>query len=71
MLLAQVFLDLEATSSHEQTAQTAATIVALAGLVSSLLIYNKQGVFDETCVEGLFSAAHIMQKLFETDGGSG
>jgi hypothetical protein len=34
-----------------------------------LLIYNKRGVFDETCVESLFSAAHIMEKLFAGDGG--
>lgn len=63
-----MFLDTEGTASYEQTAQSSATIVSLAGLVSSLLIYNKRGVFDENCVESLFSAAHIMEKLFEADG---
>jgi len=64
----QVFLDTEGTASYEQTAQASATIVSIAGLVSSLLIYNKRGVFDENCVDGLFAAANIMGQLFEAGG---
>jgi hypothetical protein len=63
-----VFLDTEGTASYEQTEQSSATIVLLAGLVSSLMIYNKQGTFDENCVKSLASAALILEKLYSAKG---
>eukprot|EP00775_Hariotina_reticulata_P001183 gene1183-1520_t len=60
----EVFLDSEGTASHEQTNDSEATLVALAGLVSSLLIFNQNNCFDENAVNSLFQVALIMRDLF-------
>lgn len=51
-----------------QTSQASATMVALAGLVSSILICNQLGSFNEHCVENLCQAAAIMKGLFGSPG---
>eukprot|EP00775_Hariotina_reticulata_P001742 gene1742-2083_t len=59
----QVFLDSEGVASHEQTPESEAVLVSLAGMVSSLFIYNHKGAFDEQCVTTLANVAATLKKL--------
>ncbi|KAF6253419.1 guanylate-binding protein [Scenedesmus sp. NREL 46B-D3] len=64
-----VFLDSEGIASKEQTNQASATMVALAGVVSSLLICNQVSSINENCLDNLFQAATILDHLFGQTGG--
>jgi hypothetical protein len=66
--LHQIFLDTEGMASHERTRKEETNIVSLAGLLSSLLIYNKLGTFDDTCVNSLAKVAMVMEQLYTCSG---
>jgi hypothetical protein len=56
-------------ASHERTGNEGDNIVSLAGLLSSLLIYNKLGgCFDDNAVDSLGRVALIMRDLYEHSG---
>jgi len=65
---AQVFLDTEGLASYEQTTEEGTTIVSMAGLLSSMLIYNQLGTFNEKCLDSLLQVAGLMHEIYTQSG---
>eukprot|EP00878_Enallax_costatus_P035021 GHUV01038984.1.p2 GENE.GHUV01038984.1~~GHUV01038984.1.p2 ORF type:complete len:153 (+),score=31.30 GHUV01038984.1:698-1156(+) len=53
-----------------QTAHTSSSMVAMAGLLSSLLIYNQSKAINEDCVKDLGHAARTLDNLMNQTGDS-
>ncbi|WIA31084.1 hypothetical protein OEZ86_001111 [Tetradesmus obliquus] len=65
-----LFLDSEGIATKEQSSQAGSTLVALAGVASSLMIANQFNNLNEDSLGHLSVAAAVMRGLFRSTTGS-